>query len=527
MGGGRFAHGIHSSGRISGTVPEPNTDFSQRGSQTLARLWPMLAVLPFAVLAWAHWSDAPSILASDYAQYLLHAKAIAEGRAYGDVGYIFTEYNPLIGPRVQPPGWPLILAPFVAVFGTALLVPKILVTLATCAFLCVAALRISRDDSRAVAMLSAAICGVALESDFAINTPLSDLPFAAFLWGLILFVDSEAPLSWRRASIVWLAGILVMSVRVLGVALVPGLFLLAILRRRDRAQLLAIASAWVAVGLILLLAVGVDQIPFLGMVVRAPIKMLPQMSDVMRYRYSLFQSLMYPMPWDRANDAYHLVAPLLVVPGLVEFARRFGRSAAGCVAVSIIGVLSVAPVSDGRYLWAIWPILAYSFVAGARFWVERMTIPIARRPRLLTGAVGFLIVSAVLTAFGKPSYPSFADNRGFVGVVEWVRTESRVAPLRVAFFSPRVLTLETGVPAMPWFAGSPEVTVAELREARITHVILGEFGVAGRALRSMEGTIRSRPTAFELVHSDEHFSVYRFIAPPSDSGATESRESGS
>jgi hypothetical protein len=507
-------------------VPEPNTDSSQRPTQlstTLVRLWPLLAVLPFAVLALAHWTDKPALVAGDYAQYLLHARAIVEGRSYGDIGYIYSEYNPLIGPRMQPPGWPLLLAPIVAVFGTGLLVPKILVTLATCAFLCAVAVRISRDDSRTVALLSAAICGVALESDFAINTPLSDLPFAALLWGVILAVDSDKPLSWRRASGVWLAGLFVMSVRILGVALIPGLLLLALLKRRDRAQFLTIVLAWVALGLVVLLAVGVSRIPFLGMILQAPTKMLPQWSDAMIYRYPLFHSVLYPFPWDRVNDAYHVAAPVLVVPGLVEFVRRFGRSAVGCVTAGIIVVLMASPVADGRYLWPIFPILAYGLVAGARFWIERLRIPVARQPRVLEWGVGLLIVSAVLTTLNKPSYPSFADNRGAAEAVDWVRNESQVAPLRVAFFSPRVLTLETGVPAMPWFARSPEITVAELRRARITHVILGDFGAA-RVRGSMENAIRSRPADFELVQGGEHFSVYRFVP---DSAAADSRGKGS
>ena len=508
-------------------MTEPNTDVSQRPTpvtNVLSRFWPLLAVLPFAVVAWEHWTDLPSIHSSDYAQYLLHAKAIAEGRPYGDVGYIFTQYNPLIGPRLQPPGWPLILAPFVAVFGTGLLVPKILVTIAACAFLCAVAVRISRDDTRSVALLSAAICGVALETDFAINTPLSDLPFAALLWGVILAVDRDTPMSWQRASFVWLAGLCVMSVRVLGVALIPGLLLLALVRRRDRAQLLTIVFAWVALGVAVLLVLGSGQIPFLEMVLEAPTKMLPQVSDARLYRYPVFQSLLYPFPWDRANDAYHLAAPILVVPGLVEFVRRFGRSALGCVAVGIIVVLIAAPVADGRYLWPVWPVLAYTLVAGVRFWVARLRIPVARQPSVVTAAAGVLIVSAVLTSLVKPSYPSFADIRGATEAVEWVRSESRVASLRVAFFSPRVLTLETGVPAMPWFSRSPELTVAELRRARITHVILGDFGPAARARRFMENAVRSRPADFELVHGGENFFVYRFIA---DSAAAESRGKGS
>jgi hypothetical protein len=506
-------------------VPELSID-SPRTTQvneTRFRFWPLFAVVPFAVLAASHWTDPPSLIASDYAQYLLHAKAIVEGRPYGDVGYIFTEHNPFVGPQVQPPGWPLLLAPSVALFGTALLVPKILVTLAACAFIWAAAVRISRDDTRMVALLSAAICGVALESDFAINSALSDLPFAAALWGVILALDSDTPLSGRRAVGIWVAGVFVMSIRVLGVALIPGVLLLALLRRRDRALLLAIASGWIMLGLAVLLVVGAGNIPFLGFVLRAPLKMLPQLSDVEHYRYPVFEALLYPTPWDRVNDIYHLIVPIFVIPGLVEAVRRFGRSGAGAIAVGIIIVLFASPVADARYLWPLWPVLAYSIVAGARFWIQRFRIAPARQPRVLLVGIGLLIASSVLTSLNKPSPPSFVGTPGTLAVVEWVKNESRNAPLRVAFFSPRVLTLETGVPAMPWLTRSPETTIGELRLGRITHVIIGDFGIAERSQKAMEETVRSQPTNFQLVHRGENFSIYRFIASPPDSAQIESR----
>ena len=78
-----------------------------------------LSVLPFVILAALHWSYAPLITAGDYAQYLLHADALAHGRAYADIGYIYSPLAPFIGPRVQPPGLPLTILPIVAVGGVS------------------------------------------------------------------------------------------------------------------------------------------------------------------------------------------------------------------------------------------------------------------------------------------------------------------------------------------------------------------------------------------------------------------------
>ena len=65
----------------------------------------LAALIPFAAVNSARWSDPPSAVEGDYAHYLLHAKALAEGRSYSDIGYIYTPLN-LVGPRLQPPGWP-------------------------------------------------------------------------------------------------------------------------------------------------------------------------------------------------------------------------------------------------------------------------------------------------------------------------------------------------------------------------------------------------------------------------------------
>ena len=51
----------------------------------------------------------------DYAQYILHARALAEGRSYTDTEYMYSTYEPYLGPRAYPPGLPLLLAGFFGV----------------------------------------------------------------------------------------------------------------------------------------------------------------------------------------------------------------------------------------------------------------------------------------------------------------------------------------------------------------------------------------------------------------------------
>lgn len=50
----------------------------------------------------------------DFAQYLQHARNIAEGDPYAETGYIYNPHWPDIGPPRYPPGLPLLLSPFYA-----------------------------------------------------------------------------------------------------------------------------------------------------------------------------------------------------------------------------------------------------------------------------------------------------------------------------------------------------------------------------------------------------------------------------
>jgi hypothetical protein len=65
-------------------------------------------------------------IGDDFAQYILHARNIAEGRAYASTGYIYNPDLAVIGPPAYPPVLPLVLAPLWAWFGLDLQAMKAL-----------------------------------------------------------------------------------------------------------------------------------------------------------------------------------------------------------------------------------------------------------------------------------------------------------------------------------------------------------------------------------------------------------------
>jgi hypothetical protein len=82
--------------------------------------------------------------------------------------------------------------------------------------------------------------------------------------------------------------------------------------------------------------------------------------------------------------------------------------------------------------------------------------------------------------------------------------------MRVMFVRARVLTLETGVPAMGYFAAPDSLVLAEVIRTRITHVIVGDAKIGHAATPVVEAMVRSRPERFVSVHRNPEFEVFRF-----------------
>ena len=69
----------------------------------------MVVLTPLPAL-W-EWKYAPEPKRDDRGQSLMHAEALAEGRPYTDIDYIYSQYSPRTGPRIAPLGWTLTLVP--------------------------------------------------------------------------------------------------------------------------------------------------------------------------------------------------------------------------------------------------------------------------------------------------------------------------------------------------------------------------------------------------------------------------------
>jgi hypothetical protein len=481
-----------------------------------------VALLPFVVVVLVRWNEPPSATDGDYAHYLLHAKALAEGRPYTDIGYIYTEMN-LVGPRAQPPGWPLVLAPFVAAFGTHSPVFKLLVTLLIAGFGVLAGSYFVRRGDNTAGIVATAVVPLALETQYATSSAISDPLFCVLVWLTFMVSDSDHLTGWRRGVTLAFMSVATLAVRVAGVALLPALLLHAILRRRDHGLKPVVPLAVLSVVGVVLAFFAVDQIPFLGRTFR-------EMSDlrlpefVSTYRAALATATLYPFPSNAANDVYHLLSVVPLLVGGALFLRRQFRGVIACFILVYVGVLLVSPVREPRYAWPLIP-LAMVWITQGLSWVGARFLPANLKtvtPRLVLAMVAAMMVGSAVRLARQPARPSLLGDPDSMALFDWVRATSDTAKMRVVFTNPRVLTLETDVPAMGIPFGEANDVIAELDRQRITHVVVPRHA-SRSAERRLITYVSERPAQFPDAFGNATHDVRRFVARPEaahDSGSS-------
>jgi hypothetical protein len=97
--------------------------FASLSSAAAADFAVLLLVVAYLLIGYVTLSPG-HFWGDDWAQYVNHARNLALGRAYTDTGYVFNPDQPHVGPPSYSPGLPLLLAPFVRIFGVNILVLK-------------------------------------------------------------------------------------------------------------------------------------------------------------------------------------------------------------------------------------------------------------------------------------------------------------------------------------------------------------------------------------------------------------------
>ncbi len=127
----------------------------------------------------------------DYAQYITEALNIASGRPFYESTYIYNPLNPEYAPPNYPPGFPLLLAPVVALFGTGIQPLLYLISVIVVALLFTLYAYFKNHMSSRAALCLAVVAvysGVVMDLK---SHVLSDLPLLFFVSLYFLFREKK------------------------------------------------------------------------------------------------------------------------------------------------------------------------------------------------------------------------------------------------------------------------------------------------------------------------------------------------
>jgi hypothetical protein len=480
----------------------------------------LVALAPFALLATWHGRLGPPLEAGDYAQYLLHARAVLEGRSYTDIGFLYTPFNAYIGPEAEPPGLPLALVPVLATVGPRPWVLSLVMAASGLAFLLLVGRFFADRHGVPLAVASVFMAGVALQLSHAGTSAAADLPFCACLWMVFSLAGRSSRPSSVGGIVLW--GALAILFRVAGVALVPAMMLFWLLRTAERTRLL-VAIAWAIVFVAMVVALPITSAVG-SQFSLDPATMLEHVAiNMYIYRLGLAESHLYPFPGDLPNDAYHVVSFLLLAAGAAVWLRREWRSFLACFVVAYLGMLIVTPTRAPRYLWPLYPLFALWMLLGLEAVLRRLRPgwPRALREHWALGAAVVLSLSAAVGHVRRPHPPGLearADAQALFGHLTTLDP-----PVRATFFKPRILTWKTRIPAMGTFVAEPEDIWGELERHQITHVVVGDLGISPENNAALRRALAAAPAGrVAWDYGNESFEVFRVaeaLRNPSEDGS--------
>jgi 4-amino-4-deoxy-L-arabinose transferase-like glycosyltransferase len=453
----------------------------------------------------------------DFSMYIHHAENIAHGIPYAETGYIYNPLNPSVGPRIYPPGFPLLLSPVVKLFGRDLRMMKVELV-----FFFVGSLVLVFVLFRSMlptGYLLALVLVMGLNPFFGSfkDHILSDLPFLFFvLLSLCLFLRAEESDSSQRRRVVYacLAGLAAYAsyaTRVVGIVVLPSLVVHDLIRHR---RLTAMACTAAAVFVALASAQYVfwlhdasyaDQLGVTPRVIAGNVvSYLRFLSDVWENGYS-----------DAGRKAAFVAASGLAAWGYWRLLRSRAALLAVFPVLYLVPVVVWPAVQGMRFLI---PVLPFYFgccllgIAGVdaaleKYWGRKHAC-------LLTSiaVVGVIYVSHYSILPSGSISPGIADAQS-VQLFDFVRTAT--APRDVFVFNkPRALALFTGRRASaPFSPADPCALWQYIREIDATYIVTGPVADDSGVIY-LQGFVEKFRPNLQVVLRTRDLAVYRIASEP-------------
>lgn len=453
-----------------------------------------------------YWGD-------DFAQYLQHAKNIAQGRPYAQTGYLYNPLNPVVGPRSYPPMFSIVLAPVSYMFGTNLIAYKVLMVLMIILTLWVVARLLTYDLSGRELWIVITILGFS-----PIAWEIKDSLISEHLFSLLFYATILVAEDWYRRRSVYrtpflhgvILGLLIgltCLTRTVGVILLPTLLLceLLIARRATQVGIIAFVSA---VGLlvaerILLPSSGGGYLEQLNKI--SVTQLLSNLhNDVMAF------TLVWQNGYSRSIARFAGLA--LIVTGGVGYLVSLRKSVSplGIAVAAYFTLVVIWPSADGlRMILPLLPAFLFYVISGLGSF--------SPSPTWRSAAMALFLLFSLLS---DAAYYSRA-NLGPIGtgvdvpssqeLFQFIRQETEPDEI-IVFFKPRALALFTNRSVSAYPVGTDAKSFWDYARSINARYIIVRPDASQQIYedKTLEMEWNSQPEDLREVFRNSAFRVYRW-----------------
>jgi hypothetical protein len=381
----------------------------------------------------------------DFAQYLHHARNLAQGLPYAETGYLYNPGYASLGPRTYPPITPVLLVPVYWVCGFDLAAMK--GVMIACFLVFLAAVAVAFRDDLPGGQLALLVAMLGLNRFFLeeTNSIGSDMPFLALLYGAIVFIhQGEKAADRPRRRLAWYlaAGVLAYlayGTRSVGALLVPAVVLADLLRfRRITRPVMAACLVFGGLAALQALLLHSDR-SYLDQLGAPPAVLLGNAVSYVAQWAAFFRNG-YSKP---AAGVLFAAVSLLAVLGYGGSLRRPIAAREIFPAIYLAVVLLWPSYQGIRFLFPIFPLYLFYALRGLEHpWL-------AGRPRLrrvvavvLLAAVGLSYVASATRIEIGPLREGVAKPES-VALFDYVRAHTEAGDA-IIFVKPRAMSLLTG-----------------------------------------------------------------------------------
>jgi len=458
----------------------------------------------------------------DWAQYLLHAQNLIEGRSYSDIGYLFNPDAPNVGPPSYPPGLPVLLAPVLAVFG----VNVVMLKLACFACIVLALPFLYRALSLAFGAVVAAVTVVlfALHDqlwsyrDFIASEPAYILFSVLALWYATRTEDAGPRASLATGTVLGILVYATVACRSIGISLFLALLVYGWAQRRRLGWFTGLCAAFAL--LMVLQNLLIIMPPTYANELKAPTAGL-LVQNLRGYWMALASYVRQPLGLSQAAAA--VVLALAATGAWSACTRREADPPAGGLRALAAGVplvlwylgayssalILAAIAANDRYLLPVLPFVIALAAAGVEVVARR--VPRSRRYALpLAVALGVYYLALHVSA-PRLRADQIATCESCRELYAFAQAHTPPGTV-IAFAKPRAMALLTGRPAWMW---SPDYSAGELRQklnavgAKVIVMVAPGNELAEKYPAQLEIAALAREPGSKIVFQNRMFTAIR------------------